>query len=401
MRCRSELLIILRIHVSTHLQEQHRGLGVAVHGSHVDRRALPVILDVHVGAPLDEAADAVQVVVLGGEMESRHAVRVSRVHLDTVQVKELHEVIALRLCDDREGCLAPLRLARQVGPAAVAELRQAHVAFAASILEQGLLRLNVAGVDLRCLQHSLEHVHQHRAIPGDDLLQVEGPELLLRRLERGLQVREGIPDLGPLGLLGLRRLRLRVAASASRGLLHTRGPHGSGLSRCEVAGGARGDIHCIALLRLCVQQCSEGQVGSDWPHGGPLLRGLDAEQQDLHQRVLHLPNGDLVHDLEADVLRAGAFDLRMAGVVQEAPEGAHHLHHELVARGGQLAHGRRGCRHLLQEASRRGRRGGGREALVGLEVQEVQRHELLGVLPLHHGRHEVAHGPQGEEVLRK
>mmetsp|Transcript_129603 Transcript_129603/g.336195 ORF Transcript_129603/g.336195 Transcript_129603/m.336195 type:complete len:332 (-) Transcript_129603:177-1172(-) len=143
----------------------------------------------------------------------------------------------------------------------------------------------------------------------------------------------------------------------------------------------------------------QSEVCRYWP---VVLVLICAQQQDLGQGVVHLTQRDLIHHMEGNLVRCRVPHLRVASVVEEPPEGAHDLRHELDARGRQL-HVRlvEGGADLSDQPLRR--RGGGRrhQALVAVEVQKVQRHQLLRVLALHDGSHEVADRAQGEQVLRQ
>mmetsp|Transcript_72360 Transcript_72360/g.233902 ORF Transcript_72360/g.233902 Transcript_72360/m.233902 type:complete len:240 (-) Transcript_72360:1292-2011(-) len=188
-------LLVLGVHVRADLQKQHRRLHVSGRRGGVDGRALARVPDVHVGAPLDQPAYAVQVVVVRRAMQPRLAVLVARVDLHPICVQELHHVVAAVLSHDVEGSIALPCPGRQLGTPPVAELGQAHVAGVARVFQQRLLRLHIVGVDLGRLQEALQHIHEHRAVPGDDLFQVESVQLFLGRLEGGLEVREGVAGL--------------------------------------------------------------------------------------------------------------------------------------------------------------------------------------------------------------
>mmetsp|Transcript_78032 Transcript_78032/g.122904 ORF Transcript_78032/g.122904 Transcript_78032/m.122904 type:complete len:416 (-) Transcript_78032:688-1935(-) len=389
MRHGRVLPIILGVHVSTHLQQQHRGFHIATGGCHMNGCSLLVILDVHIGAPLHQPAHAVHVVVGRRHVQRRAALGVRRVHLDAVGVEEFHQVVALVLRDDVEGRLALLRLGRQMGAAAVAELGQAHVARVAGVLQQGLFRLDVPRINLRGFQQTLQHVHQHRAVPGDDLLQVEGLQLFPLRFEGRLQVREGIRGGGlrahllgaHLGLLRRRVHRRLASALPALGLARLR------LGEPRVLGHFQGG--------------GEGQVGRHRAvlHEACIDSSISTQEQDLHQGVFHLPQGDLIHHKEGDVVGTRIFHLWMRSVLQEAPQGSHNLCHELHTTGWQLAGPLHGLLHLRQQLLRHRRRSSRHQALVALKVQEVQGHQLLGVLPLHHSGHEISHRTKGEQVL--
>mmetsp|Transcript_68132 Transcript_68132/g.149670 ORF Transcript_68132/g.149670 Transcript_68132/m.149670 type:complete len:384 (-) Transcript_68132:791-1942(-) len=359
MRHGRVLPIILGVHVSTHLQKQHGGFHVATGGCHMNGCPLLVILDVHIGSPLHQSAHAVHVVVGRRHVQRRAALGVRGVHLDAVGVEEFHQVVALVLRHDVKGRLSLLRLGRQIGAAAVAELGQAHVARVAGVLQQGLFRLDVPRINLGGFQQTLQHVHQHCAIPGDDLLQVEGLQLFPLRFEGRLQVREGI-----------RRSGLRA---------HLLGAH-LGLLRRRSGRGLAPTLPALCRLRLGepwilghFQGGGEGQVGR---HGAVLHKacihsGISTQEQDLHQGVFHLPQGDLIHHKEGHIIGARIFHLWMRSVVQEAPQGSHDLCNELHTTGWQLARPLHGLLHLRQQLLRHRRRSGGDQALVALKVQEV------------------------------
>mmetsp|Transcript_78239 Transcript_78239/g.253975 ORF Transcript_78239/g.253975 Transcript_78239/m.253975 type:complete len:271 (+) Transcript_78239:330-1142(+) len=186
--------VVLGVHVRADLQQEHRRLCVASRACEMDGRLVLEVSAVHVRAPFDESADAVRVVVLGRYVQGRESILVAGVDLHAVRVQELHHVVPLVLGHDVERRVALPGLAGKLCAPAVAQLRQANVAGTACVLQQRLLSLHVVGIDVRGLQEALEHVHEHRAVPSDDLLQVEGLEFVLRTLEGAFQIREGILD---------------------------------------------------------------------------------------------------------------------------------------------------------------------------------------------------------------
>mmetsp|Transcript_68766 Transcript_68766/g.212642 ORF Transcript_68766/g.212642 Transcript_68766/m.212642 type:complete len:289 (+) Transcript_68766:755-1621(+) len=282
------------------------------------------------------------------------------------------------------------------------------------------------GIDLCHLEETLQHVHEHSPVPGDDLLQVERLQLLPRRLKRRLQVSKGVCNLLPrLLAAGL------PAAGESAGGIQGAGALGAGeaalggapkaavqvvlrlaapVPGAAQAAGARGLAAHRATLeahprhvggrRRGLQQRREGQVRGDRAQSPTIGATLSvvAQQQDLHQGVLHLPDSRLVHGVKGNLVRTGVLDLRVLRVVEEAPQRAHHLRDDLRPLVRQLVGADEGL-HLLQEALGAWGRGRGHETLVPLQVQQVQRHQPLCVLPLHHCGHEVAYGSQREEVL--
>mmetsp|Transcript_59737 Transcript_59737/g.192248 ORF Transcript_59737/g.192248 Transcript_59737/m.192248 type:complete len:236 (-) Transcript_59737:1347-2054(-) len=191
------LPLVLCIHVGAHFEQQHRSLHVAPRGSDVDGRAPLAVSAVDLRAPLQQAANRINVVASRRDMQGSPARCICRVHLHTVGVKKLHEVVALVPGDNVEGRVTLPGLRRQIGSAAIAELCKAHVAGLACVLQQRLVSLDIVGIDLRRLQQPLKHIHQDCPVSGHDLLEVEGPLLLPRRLKRCLEVGEGVHQLCP------------------------------------------------------------------------------------------------------------------------------------------------------------------------------------------------------------
>mmetsp|Transcript_101807 Transcript_101807/g.242749 ORF Transcript_101807/g.242749 Transcript_101807/m.242749 type:complete len:307 (+) Transcript_101807:328-1248(+) len=284
MRHCSVLAVILGVHVRTHLEEQHGGLHVPAGGRHMDRCLLFDIFDVDIRTPLKKTANTIYIVIGRCHVERGPSLCVCGVDFDTVGVEELHQIVTLVLGDDVEGGLPLVGLGGQVGSATVAKLRQAHVSGMTGILQQGLLSQHISGIDLGCLQQPLEHVHEHCAIPCHDLLEIECLELFSLRLESSFQIREGIwrtPSLGFLGAdLGRLLCRLSRRRPVAAGVL----PLG-GMRRRRAHG-----LRRSGLFRDCLEGGGKRQVGS---YGTMLDRscingGVRAQQEDLHQCVLHL-----------------------------------------------------------------------------------------------------------------
>mmetsp|Transcript_27424 Transcript_27424/g.64503 ORF Transcript_27424/g.64503 Transcript_27424/m.64503 type:complete len:388 (-) Transcript_27424:731-1894(-) len=387
MRHCSVLAVILGIHVRTHLEEQHGGLHVPACGRHMDWRLLLDVLDVDICTPLKKTANAIHIVIGGCHVERSPSLCVCGVDFDTVGVEELHQIVTLVLGDNVEGGLPLVGLGGQVGSATIAKLRQAHVSGMTGILQQGLLSQHISRIDLGCLQQSLEHVHKNRAIPCHDLLEIESLELFSLRLESSLQIREGIwrtPRLGVLGAdLGrlLRRLRRRRPVATSvlpLGGVRWRRAH---------------SLRWSGFFRNCLEGRGKRQVGSYGTvlHRSCINGGVRAQQEDLHQCVLHLAERDLVHHVEGNFVGASVFHLRVLCVMQEAPQGPHHLRHKLRSTRGQAARARHGLLHLAEECFWHWRCSCRHQSLVALQVEKVQGHKLLRVLSLHHSCHEVSH----------
>mmetsp|Transcript_4987 Transcript_4987/g.8037 ORF Transcript_4987/g.8037 Transcript_4987/m.8037 type:complete len:288 (+) Transcript_4987:385-1248(+) len=198
-----EFLLIFGVHVSADLQKQHGGIDLAARCCEVDGGAQLLVAGVDVGSPLHQTTDAVHVVVGCRHVQGGRSFLVSAIHPYAIGVKELHEIVSSELGHDVEGCVAPLCFSRQIGATAVAKLCKTHVTGLTSMLEECLICLHIHRIDLCGLQQALEHVHQHRAVPGEDLLQVEGLCLVLHRFERCLQIKERICSLAfsPFALL--------------------------------------------------------------------------------------------------------------------------------------------------------------------------------------------------------
>mmetsp|Transcript_54147 Transcript_54147/g.115589 ORF Transcript_54147/g.115589 Transcript_54147/m.115589 type:complete len:225 (-) Transcript_54147:770-1444(-) len=184
--------VVLGVHVCTDLQQQHARLNVSHGCSDVNGRLLPVVADVNVGPPLHEPTDAINVVVSRRDVEGREAIFVARVDLNPVGVQEFHHVIALVASHDVEWCISLASSSFQLRAAPIAELRETSVTCVASILQQSLVRFDIECIHLRGFKQPLQHVHQNSAVPGHDLLQVEGFELFLRWVKRTLQISKGV-----------------------------------------------------------------------------------------------------------------------------------------------------------------------------------------------------------------